>query len=34
MTSKIVILSIDLAKGSFQVCKVGPDGAIVFNRAV
>jgi len=34
MTSKISILAIDLAKGSFQVCAVGPDGAVVFNRAV
>jgi len=34
MTSKISILAIDLAKGSFQVCAVGPDGTFVFNRAV
>lgn len=34
MTTKISILAIDLAKGSFQVCAVGPDGAVVFNRAV
>ena len=33
MTSKISILAIDLAKGGFQVCAVGPDGAVVFNRA-
>jgi transposase len=34
MTSKISILAIDLAKGSFQVCAVGPDGVVVFNRAM
>jgi transposase len=34
MTSKISILAIDLAKGSFQVCAVGPDGTVVFNRAM
>jgi len=34
MTSKISILAIDLAKGSFQVCAVGPDGVVVFDRAV
>ena len=34
MTSKISILAIDLAKGSFQVCAVGPDGMVVFNRAM
>ena len=27
MTTKISMLAIDLAKGSFQVCAVGPDGA-------
>lgn len=34
MTSKISILAIDLAKGSFQVCAVGPDGMVVSNRAM
>ncbi len=34
MTSKISILAIDLAKGSFQACAVGPDGVVAFNRAV
>lgn len=34
MTSKISILAIDLAKGSFQVCAVGPDGMVVFNCAM
>ena len=34
MTTKISILAIDLAKGSFQVCAVGPDGVVVFNRAM
>jgi transposase len=28
------MLAIDLAKNSFQVCGVRPDGAVVFNRAV
>ncbi len=32
--SEISILGIDLAKGSFQVCGVGTDGAIVFNKAI
>ena len=34
MTSKISILAIDLAKGSFQVCAVGLDEMVVFNRAM
>lgn len=34
MTSKFSILAIDLAKGSFQVCAVGPDGMVVFGRAM
>jgi hypothetical protein len=34
MTSKISILAIDLAKGSFQVCAVGPDGSVLYNRAL
>jgi len=29
MTTRISVLAIDLAKGSFQVCAVGPDGACV-----
>ena len=29
MTNKINMLAIDLAKGSFQVCAVGPEGACV-----
>jgi hypothetical protein len=34
MPSKIRILKIDLAKGSFQVCAVEPDRAVVFNWAM
>ncbi|MBC7284698.1 IS110 family transposase [Hoeflea sp.] len=34
MTSKISILAIDLAKGSFQVCAVGFDGTVLYNRAL
>jgi transposase len=34
MTPKISILAIDLAKGSFQVCAVGSDGVVEFNRAM
>jgi transposase len=34
MTSKISILVIDLAKGSFQVCAIGSDGVVEFNRAM
>ncbi len=34
MTTNISILAIDLAKGSFQVCAVGPDGAVLYNRAL
>ncbi|MBG6148546.1 transposase [Labrenzia sp. EL_142] len=30
----ISMLAIDLAKGSFQVCAIGPDGAVVYNRAL
>ena len=29
MTTPISILAIDLAKGSFQVCAIGMDGACV-----
>jgi transposase len=32
--SEIKILAIDLAKGSFQVCGVTADGAVVFNKSV
>ncbi|WP_265519779.1 IS110 family transposase [Nitratireductor luteus] len=32
--SEITILAIDLAKGSFQVCGVRADGAVVFNKSV
>ncbi len=34
MTTNISILAIDLAKGSFQVCAVGPDDAVLYNRAL
>lgn len=34
MTSKISILAIDLAKGSFQACAVGSDGRVLYNRAL
>ena len=29
MTTEVKLLAIDLAKGSFQVCAVGLDGACV-----
>ncbi len=29
MTTSISMLAIDLAKGSFQVCAVGPEGTCV-----
>ncbi len=32
--TRISMLAIDLAKGSFQVCAIGPDGAVVYNRAL
>jgi transposase len=32
MTTKIRMLAIDLAKGSFQVCAVGANGAVLCNR--
>lgn len=32
MTTPISMLAIDLAKGSFQVCAIGPDGAVLRNR--
>jgi transposase len=34
MTTKISMLAIDLAKGSFQVCGVGPEGAVLYNRGL
>ncbi len=34
MTNQIGLLAIDLAKGSFQVCAVGPDGTVLYNRAL
>jgi transposase len=34
MTTKINMLAIALAKGSFQVCAVGVDGAVLYNRAL
>ncbi|MBG6178609.1 transposase [Labrenzia sp. EL_208] len=30
----ISMLAIDLAKGSFQVCAIGPNGSVVYNRAL
>ena len=32
MTTPISMLAIDLAKGSFQVCAIGRDGAVLYNR--
>ncbi len=34
MTKKVCVLAIDLAKGSFQVCAVGTDGAVPFSRVL
>lgn len=34
MTKTINMLAIDLAKGSFQVCAIGSDGAVHYNRAL
>ena len=34
MTTQISMLAIDLAKSTFQVCAVGADGAVLFNRAL
>ena len=34
MTTTISMLAIDLAKGSFQVCAIGPDGAVRYNRVL
>lgn len=34
MTTNISMLAIDLSKGSFQVCSVGPDRTVLYNRAL
>lgn len=34
MTAPIKMLAIDLAKGSFQVCAIGLDGAVLYNRVL
>jgi len=34
MTAKINMLAIDPAKGSFQVCAVGPEGMVPYNRSL
>jgi len=34
MTTTISMLAIDLAKGSFQVCAIGLDGAVLYNRVL
>lgn len=34
MTTKIKMLGIDLAKGSFQVCAVGSEGTVLYYRAL
>ena len=34
MTTPISMLAIDLAKGSFQVCAIGADGAVLYNRVL
>ncbi len=34
MPIQVSLLAIDLAKGSFQVCAVGPDGTVQYNRAL
>ncbi|GJE44070.1 IS110 family transposase [Methylobacterium soli] len=34
MATNISMLAIDLSKGSFQVCAVGPDGTVLYNRAL
>jgi len=34
MTTTISMLAIDLAKGSFQVCAIGADGAVLYNRVL
>ena len=34
MTTNTNILAIDLAKSNFQVCAVGSDGAVLYNRSL
>jgi transposase len=34
MTTRINMLAIDLAKGSFQVCACRAGGAVLYNRAL
>lgn len=34
MTTQISMLAIDLAKGSFQVCAIAADGAVLYNRVM
>ncbi len=34
MTTNISMLAIDFAKGSFQVCAVGPEGTVLYNRSL
>lgn len=34
MMTTISMLAIDLAKGSFQVCAIGLDGAVLYNRVL
>ncbi|MEM7644000.1 MAG: hypothetical protein AAF366_15955 [Pseudomonadota bacterium] len=34
MQTKVSMLASDLAKGSFQVCAVGPDGSVLSNRVM
>ena len=34
MTTNISMLAIDLAKGGFQICAIGLDGAVLYNRVL
>jgi len=34
MTTNISMLAIDLAKGSFQVCAIGPEGTCVVDTSL
>ena len=34
MTTKVTLPAIDLARGGFQVCAVGSDGAVLYNRGL
>ncbi len=34
MMAPISMLGINLAKGSFQVCAIGADGAVLYNRVL